>query len=86
VARYLRAYETCEASKALSSTRNTAAACQEAGGGKLHVFAAALPKVGAGALKPRRAEGGGGGEPLAIMSPQGPFYKKLAVSAAEHQV
>lgn len=59
---------------------------QEAGGGKLHVFAAALPKAGAGALKPRRAEGGGGAEPLTIMVPEGSFYKKLAIDAAEHQV
>lgn len=59
---------------------------QEAGGGKLHVFVAALSKAGAGALRFRRAEGGGGAEPLAIMAPDGKFYTKLAVEAADHQV
>lgn len=47
---------------------------------------AALPKVGAGALRFRRAEGGGGAEPLSIMAPDGKFYTQLAVEAADHQV
>ena len=50
------------------------------------MFVAALPKAGAGALRFRRAEGGGGAEPLAIMAPDGKFYTKLATEAADHQV
>lgn len=52
----------------------------------MHVFLAALPKAGAGALHFRRAEGGGGAEPLSIMAPDGKFYTKLATEAADHQV
>ena len=47
---------------------------------------ASLPKGGCGTLRPRAAEGAGGTEPLTIMAPNGPFYKKLASDAAEHQV
>ena len=54
-------------------------------GGKLHVFASSLPKVGKGALT-HRGEQAGDRDPQKAQEPAIKAYREMAADAAEFQV
>jgi hypothetical protein len=53
-------------------------------GGKLHVFASSLPKVGKGALA-QRGEQAGDRDPQKVQEPAIKAYREMAADAAEFQ-